>query len=469
MGTVLLARAVGGPVGIGGFERLVTIKRMHAHLVADGEASQRFLEEAAVAARIHHANVVGVHQVGTDATGHFLVQDYVEGDTLDGLVDRASVRRTRVAPSIALRIALDALAGLHAAHEARDTDGRPLHVLHRDVSTHNLLVGRDGITRLLDFGIAKHAASNVVTDERYMHGRVLFMAPEYLRREKLDRRFDVYGLGVALWIALAGREPWPDASEAQIFAAVLGEGVPPLASTGLAIAPAIEAIVAKACARDRDARYASARAMLEAIEDVGRRTGWIASHAEVAALVEELAGGDLDARRDAIAKARAPHVTTEREAERAPSSAHASIPPRRRAGVAVIASSAAVLAVGAIAAFVALTRTSPPRAEAASPSSDRAPPVASIVATGAPSAESVEPTSTGTRVVDASAPQTSSRSTSARRALASSSAVSTSAAAPTVLTPPSTAAPVATATMRAPEIDRATTAPSTISTSNPYR
>jgi eukaryotic-like serine/threonine-protein kinase len=301
MGTVYLALASGASVGAGGFERLVAIKRMHPHLLAQAEARTRFLEEARVAGHVHHANVVGIHQVGSDGEGHFLVLDYVEGDTLEGLVDRAALRRERVPPPIVLRIALDALAGLHAVHETVDPSGRPLGILHRDVSIQNLLVGRDGVTRLADFGIAKDALSSVVTDQRYIQGRLLYMPREHLRREPVDRRLDVYAMGVTLWIALAGKTPWPEADEAQIVHLATTEGIPPLSSSGLAIAPAIEAIVARACHLDAAARFATARAMLDALEEVGKHTGWIASHAEVAELVERLSGKALAARRTAVA------------------------------------------------------------------------------------------------------------------------------------------------------------------------
>ncbi len=266
---------------------------------------QRFLDEATeTAARIHHANVVSIHQVGSDDAGYFLVQDYVEGDTLQGLVDYATLKRRRLPPPVVLRIAVDALSGLHAVHEATDAEGRPLGILHRDVSAQNLLVGRDGVTRVADFGIAKHALSSVVTDGQYLQGRVLYMPPEYLARGPVDRRFDVYGMGVTLFLALAGDVPWPGAADAQLVHLATTQGIPPLSASGLAIAPAVEAIVARACERDPAARFPTARAMLEAIEELGRHTGWIASHGEVAALVEDLAGRELAARRATVARSR---------------------------------------------------------------------------------------------------------------------------------------------------------------------
>src|SRR5260221_8710310 len=204
MGKVYLART-GGP---GGVERLGGIKRAHEHLlVASKDVAERFLDEARIAAHVHHSNVIGVHQAGSDGDGYYLVFDYVEGESLQGLIDAAGARGERVPSRIVLAIVLDALAGLHAAHEATDGEGRPLGILHRDVSAQNLLVGRDGVTRLTDFGIAKSALSLVVTDQCYVQGKLIYMSPEYLQRQPVDRRLDVYAMGMTLWIALTGWSP----------------------------------------------------------------------------------------------------------------------------------------------------------------------------------------------------------------------------------------------------------------------
>jgi serine/threonine-protein kinase len=442
MGTVYLARAVGEPVGASGFERVVAIKRLHQHLTAQSESVQRFLDEAKVAARIHHANVVGVHQVGGDEAGHFLVQDYVEGDTLQGLVDLAFLKRRRLPPPIVLRIALDALAGLHAVHEATDAEGRPLGILHRDVSTHNLLVGRDGVTRLADFGIAKHALRSVVTDGQYLQGRVICMPPEYLARRPIDRRFDIYGMGVTLWTALAGEPPWADASDAQIVHLAVNEGIPPLSTGGLSIAPAVEAIVARACRRDPAERFASAREMLEAIEDLGRHTGWIASHGEVAALVEQLAGRDLAARRAVLARARGSLI------DATPAATSVRVPggDRRRKvrlGGLAIAGTAALIGVAALARPMTRRPDAVPAASA---------PAAPVISTTPPS-------------ISATPPSIPAEATSAAPAV-TSAAPAVTAAIPRL--PPGgrrvpAAAPAATGAAGPPA------PPSGISTANPYR
>ena len=139
--------------------------------------------------------------------------DYVEGGSLDDLVGRATQRNQKIPPSIVLRIALDALAGLSAAHGATDPLGRPLGLLHRDVSPQNVLIGRDGVTRLADFGVAKSALASVQTDQNYLVGKLMYLPPEYLKRSPVGPTLDIYSLGVTLWTAFAGRDPWPNASE----------------------------------------------------------------------------------------------------------------------------------------------------------------------------------------------------------------------------------------------------------------
>jgi tRNA A-37 threonylcarbamoyl transferase component Bud32 len=296
MGTALLARAMGA----GGFERLVVIKRLNPEMLNQPEAIKRFLTEARVSASIHHAHVVGTHDVGQDDWGPFLVLDYVEGASLEELVDRAALRRETLPAPVVLRIALDALAGLSAVHEASDAQGRPLRILHRDISLQNVLVGRDGLARVADFGIAKSQLSNFSTDQSYLVGKLLYLPREYLRREPVGPTLDIYSLGITLWLTLTGVELWAGASEAQLVRHILDHEVPP-PSTHVHVAPQIEGLLLKACAPEPGQRFQSAREMADAIEQVGRVTGWLANHAEVSATIERLAGADLARRRDHIA------------------------------------------------------------------------------------------------------------------------------------------------------------------------
>jgi serine/threonine-protein kinase len=418
---------------------------------------------------------VGIHQVGSDEAGHFLVQDYVEGDTLQGLVDHATLKRQRLPPPIVLRIALDALAGLHAVHEAKDAEGRPLGILHRDISTQNLLVGRDGVTRIADFGIAKHALSSVVTDNQYLQGRVLYMPPEYLARApNVDRRFDVYGMGVTMFLALTGDEPWPGASEAQIVHQATTVGVPRLSATGLAIAPAVEAIVARAYDRDPEARYPNALAMLEAIEELGRHTGWIASHVEVAALVEKLVGRELAARRAAITRARvreaggtpeALSVTSrglvQTRSERAAASRRIIVIASFVGGGALALGAASMFARGPRPAPQAAAATNEPPAPKPSPTMSESPPAMS-----APSASPPPAAASST----AGAPPPQARTAARPHTEPRAAPVAPTPAAPPPAAPPPAAPPPAAPPPAAPAPAVTPPAvPTGISTANPYR
>jgi serine/threonine-protein kinase len=293
MATAYLARTLGE----GGFERLVVLKRLNLELLGRAETLQRFLAEARVAARLHHVNVVGTHAVGRDAAGPFIVLDYVEGGTLDDLVERANQRGKRLPVPVVLRIVLDALAGLEAVHEARDTDGRRLDILHRDVTLQNLLVSvKDGVTRLADFGVAKSAIGFVNTAQGYFVGKLCYFPPEYLQREPVGPTLDLYALGVCMWLAITGRELWPEETEAQVVRAILDDGIPPLA-TCVEVAPAIQDLVAVACARDPRCRFQTAREMRAAIEALDRNCGWVASHGAIADTVKDFLGDDLERRR----------------------------------------------------------------------------------------------------------------------------------------------------------------------------
>jgi serine/threonine-protein kinase len=299
MGTVYLARLS----GVGGFERLVAIKRAHAAALAHKDTHERFLREARLAASVHHANVVGMHQVGEDQDGLYLVSDYVEGEALDRLIEGKGTPEPLPVP-IALRIALDATAGLTAAHETVDGDGKPLGILHRDVSVENLLVGRDGVTRLTDFGIAKTSHGPGLTDAGTIHGKLMYLSPEYLQGAPSEPRDDTYAMGVTLWIALAGAFPYRARDNAALTREVLSTPIPALAALGLAVGPRLDAVLTRALSRDPSQRYQSASALLDALEEVSQRETPAARHREVADFVERVAGGRLAQRRAKIQERR---------------------------------------------------------------------------------------------------------------------------------------------------------------------
>ncbi|MFO0661015.1 MAG: serine/threonine-protein kinase [Polyangiaceae bacterium] len=174
MATVFLARLP----GVAGFQRFVAIKRLHPHLSNEQEFVEMFLDEARLAARIHHPHVVPILEIGTSEAGYYVVMEYIEGDSLSRLISRTASSGEALPPSIALRIVGDALAGLHAAHELRDEFDQPVNLVHRDVSPQNILVGVDGSARITDFGVARASSRLSATRSGQLKGKLAYMAPE---------------------------------------------------------------------------------------------------------------------------------------------------------------------------------------------------------------------------------------------------------------------------------------------------
>ena len=227
MATVYLARLS----GVGGFQRFVAIKRLHPHLAREPEFIEMFLDEARLAARIHHPNVVPILEVGASEEGYYLVMEYVEGDTLARLLARSAQTGRAPARPVGLRVIIDMLAGLHAAHELKDDDGKPLGIVHRDVSPQNVLVGVDGSSRLTDFGVARATSKLSTTRTGQLKGKLAYMAPEQARGAKdIDRRADVFAAGVVLWEVLACRRLFKGDGEADTLNKVLNEPIPPVRS-----------------------------------------------------------------------------------------------------------------------------------------------------------------------------------------------------------------------------------------------
>jgi serine/threonine-protein kinase len=293
MGTVYLARLGGA----GGFQRLYAIKRLHEHLARHGEFIEMFLDEARLAARIHHPNVVPILEIGTTEAGYYLVMEYVEGDTAGHLFYCAAQEQKPVSPRVTVRIVLDALAGLHAAHEGTDDEGRSLEIVHRDVSPHNILVSVDGVSRITDFGIARAASRLAVTRTGQLKGKVAYMAPEQARSEKIDRRADVFSMGICLWEMLAGRRLFKSEAEGETLNRLLYEPIPSIRSVRPEVPRELDEICARALARDLDKRFATAADFADALESAARELDWLGSHREVAACISDVLGRDISERR----------------------------------------------------------------------------------------------------------------------------------------------------------------------------
>jgi hypothetical protein len=298
--TVYLARTR----GVAGFEREVALKLVHAHLRADEESRLHLLEEARLAARIRHPNVVPVTEVDADAVGVFLVMDYVEGEALSGLVRLLRDQNHRLPPRLIARIMNDSLAGLHAAHELRDSQGQFIGLVHRDFSPQNILVGIEGVARLADFGVAKAASRTVRTKTGLVKGKVAYMSPEQARGHKVDRRCDVWAAGVVVWELITGRKLYDHEDDVATLLCVVTEEPPRLASVMQGVPPALDEAVAYALTSDVNNRCPSAEAFRCLLESAWDECGGMASTPELGAFVRQTVGHKLAERRALTARGR---------------------------------------------------------------------------------------------------------------------------------------------------------------------
>ncbi len=285
MATVHIARLLGEA----GFARTVAVKRLHSGFAKDQRFVSMFLDEARLAARIRHPNVVPVIDVVAAREELLLVMEFVQGEALSSLLRLTAPKATP--PTIAAKIVCDMLYGLHAAHEATGEQGQPLDIVHRDVSPQNLLVGVDGISQVTDFGIAKAANRLETTRDGQLKGKLAYMSPEQLRERPVDRRTDVYAASVVLWEMLAARRLFAKSEPCATITSVLkGANTPPSAHAG--VPRQLDAIVMRGLSADPRRRWATAKEMAVAIE----RANLVAPAADVAAWVQNAAGASIATR-----------------------------------------------------------------------------------------------------------------------------------------------------------------------------
>jgi len=300
MATVYLARKAEGRDA-----PLIAVKRPHRHLASDKAFLTMLVDEARLASAIQHDNVVKVRELGFDNGEPFIVMDYVEGASLADVRKELSTVGRAIDPRFAVRIALDSLAGLQAAHVLHDDKGKPLGIVHRDVSPHNILVGCDGSARLTDFGIAKAADRVQTTRTHEVKGKLAYLAPERIDKRRIcTAQSDVFSMAVVLWECIAGRRLFRGDEAIETLQEVVSAPIPSLRRIGAPIPQALDDTILRGLSRDLDIRYKTAAEFADALQHASGGRPNIATPAEVACLVEALFGERLRVRhaniRDAL-------------------------------------------------------------------------------------------------------------------------------------------------------------------------
>jgi serine/threonine-protein kinase len=284
-------------LGDAGFTKTVAIKRLHPSFAKDPEFASALIDEGQMQSRVQHPNVCAVLDVVRSGGELLLVMEYLHAAPLAQLQRAARATGERPSLGVIRAVMAGALRGLHAAHEARTLSGQPLDIVHRDVSPQNILVGADGVPRVVDFGIARAAFRSQVTREGLLKGKPGYMAPEQLDSGPIGRAVDIYAAGVVLWELLTGERLFPGGDLATTALRILSGQIDPPSAVVPGLPEALDAITAKALARDPAARFATAAEFADALEGIGP----VAGPGEVAAWVRRAAGEALSAREAQLA------------------------------------------------------------------------------------------------------------------------------------------------------------------------
>jgi eukaryotic-like serine/threonine-protein kinase len=284
MATLFLAR-IQGPSN---FEKLLAIKKIHDHLAHEDQFVRMFMDEARIAAMIHHPNVATIFDMGRIDKSYFIAMEYVHGQDLTDILKVAGRKRANFPWTHAVRIIADTAAGLHSAHELKNQEGQPLNVVHRDVSPQNILVSYDGNTKVVDFGIAFAAEKLETTQAGTLKGKVGYMSPEQAMGEEVDRRSDIFSLGIVLWECVCIRRLFKEANEGATLLRVRDADVAKPRSVRPEIPVELERIIMKALAKDRKDRYDTAEEFGDALESLLVAKGEVIRPKKIAKMLDDL-------------------------------------------------------------------------------------------------------------------------------------------------------------------------------------
>jgi serine/threonine protein kinase len=271
--------------GIEGFEKLLVVKRILPHLAMEKRFVDMFLDEARLAARLNHPNIVQIYDLGKHGSDYFIAMEYLEGESLGYLIAEANKTRYTLPPELAAGIVLEVCKALEYAHNLRDVTGKPLKIVHRDVSPHNIIVLFTGGVKLVDFGIAKATSQVHHTRPGTLKGKLSYISPEQCLGGSTDARTDIFSLGVIFWELLAGRRLYKYAAEGAIIRAILDRPVPGIKQTKPGVPEELEAVAMRALKKDPADRFQSAKEMGDTIQAYLRKVGAAAGTQEIGAFV----------------------------------------------------------------------------------------------------------------------------------------------------------------------------------------
>src|ERR1041384_2007 len=286
MAEIFLARGA----GVAGLERYCVLKRILRDYADDAQFVQMFIDEARLAAQLQHPSIASVYDIGMLGDSYFFTMEYVHGETVKSLVQRAQELRRPLPLACVLTIVAGTAAGLHHAHERHGNDGRPLGIVHRDISPANLMVSYEGNLKIVDFGVATAADRAVETQSGVVKGKISYLSPEQCRGARVDRRSDLFSLGIVMWEMLTGARLYRRASDFENSNSIVHEPPPPPSSRRPDVPRAVDDIVLRLLAKPVADRFQTAGDVVEAIENASMRAGTILSTSALSRLIREMFG-----------------------------------------------------------------------------------------------------------------------------------------------------------------------------------
>ena len=290
MGEVFLARQTGV------LDRLAILKALRSDLSKEGEFVEQFLDEARVAATLNHPNIVAIYDVGEWHNTYYIAMEYIAGEDLSKLWYAAAKAGVGLPFQVSVRIIMEAAMGLDHAHRAKDVRGQPLNIVHRDVSPQNIMVRADGVTKLVDFGIAKAANKSSRTQAGMVKGKLQYMSPEQVRGEPLDGRSDQFSLGIVLWEMCTGRRLFKADNEINTLQKILQTPIPKPTQHVPGFPAELEAVIARMLERDPNKRFATVGEVAAKLKEYLDRSSVSSGEVSVAAFVQQILGKELEDR-----------------------------------------------------------------------------------------------------------------------------------------------------------------------------